>query len=97
MRESENPDLFPMQERKAVDVYARRLARNSVLSDVAAVAAVDALTGRPPAPALPDASSRASAPLARTDRGREQGDADQDESGQQEHRHTDPIPAPDSR
>jgi hypothetical protein len=95
MRDSENPDLFPMQERKAVDVYARRLARNSVLSDVAAVAAVDALAGRAPAAPLPDVGSRGSAPLARTDRGREQGDADQDERGQQEHGHTDPIPGAD--
>jgi hypothetical protein len=44
MRDSEHPDMFPMQERKAVDVYALRVARNSVLSDIAAVGAASALT-----------------------------------------------------
>jgi hypothetical protein len=91
MRDSENPDLFPMQERKAVDVYAHRVARNSVLSDVAAVAAADALAGRTPAP-VADARPRASASLAGTDRGGEQGHADEHESDQQYHGHTDPVP-----
>jgi hypothetical protein len=103
MRDSENPDLFPMQERKAVDVYAHRVARNSVLSDVAAVAAADALAGRTPAPVadalagrtpapVADARPRASASLAGTDRGGEQGHADEHESDQQYHGHTDPVP-----
>jgi hypothetical protein len=97
MRDSENPDLFPMQERKAVDVYAHRLARNSVLSDVAAVAAADALAGRVYAATADDAPPRGSAPLVRADRSGEEGHADEDESGQQEHRHTDPLPDADVR
>jgi hypothetical protein len=97
MRDSENPDLFPMQERKAVDVYAHRLARNSVLSDVAAVAAADALTGRTELPPVPDALSRESALLAGADGSGEEGDADEHEGDQQENRHTDPIPGPETR
>ena len=97
MRDSENPDLFPMQERKAVDVYAHRLARNSVLSDVAAVAAVDALAGRTEVPPAPDALLRESALLAGADGSGEESHADEDESGQQEHCHTNPIPEADAR
>jgi hypothetical protein len=97
MRDSENPELFPMQERKAVDVYAHRLARNSVLSDVAAVAAADALAGRMQAPAAADAPPPGSAALAGAGGSGEEGHADEDQGGQQQHRHTDPIPDADSR
>ena len=95
MRDSENPDLFPMQERKAVDVYAHRLARNSVLSDVAAVAAADALAGRPPAPLGADAPAPGSASRAGADGSGEERDADEDESDQQHDRHTGAIPEVD--
>ena len=87
MRDSEHPDLFPMQERKAVDVYAHRVARNSVLSDVAAVAAAEALAGRPVDPSA----------LPSPDGDGEEHHAGEDEEGQQQHGHEGEVPEPDAR
>jgi hypothetical protein len=87
MRDSEHPDLFPMQERKAVDVYAHRVARNSVLSDVAAVAAVQALAGRPV-----DLSA-----VPTPDWHGEEDHAGEDEQGQERDGHEGGVPRPESR
>jgi hypothetical protein len=86
MRDSEHPDLFPMQERNAVDVYAHRVARNSVLSDMAAVAAAEALSGMTagPRPELPNATEAVSAVSLRADRGGEEQDADHDQGTEQQ-------------
>jgi hypothetical protein len=93
MRESEHPDMFPMQERNAVDGYARRVARNSTLSDIAAVGAADALIGYvpdeepdgvPEAPSAPPAGPRAGSG--------EEHHADEDEGGQQHDGHTRDLP-----
>jgi hypothetical protein len=86
MRDSEHPDLFPMQERKAVDAYARRVARNSVLSDVAAVAAAEALAGRPVDPSALPPDGRG-----------EEDHAGQDEDGEEQDRHDREVPGRDDR
>ena len=98
MRESEHPDMFPMQERNAVDGYARRVARNSTLSDIAAVGAADALIGYLPdeeepdeePDAVPDAPS--ALPAGAGAGSGEEDHADEDEGGQQHDGHPRDLP-----
>ncbi|HZP27414.1 MAG TPA: hypothetical protein VFC99_00560 [Acidimicrobiia bacterium] len=97
MRDSENPEMFPGQERKAVDGYAHRVARNSFLSDVASVAAADALSGRSGAPASePDEGDEPSTALPRPRRRSQQHDADEDEGDEQDGGHQGPVPERDA-
>jgi hypothetical protein len=93
MRESEHPDMFPMQERNAVDGYALRVARNSTLSDIAAVGAADALVGNL-ADEEPDGVPEArSAPPAGLRAGSgEEHHAHEDEGGQRPDGHPRDLP-----
>src|SRR6478672_2706273 len=93
MRESEHPDMFPMQERNAVDSYALRVARNSTLSDIAAVGAADALSGTSSDEEGSDVPEGRSAPAAGARPGSgEEHHAHEDEGGQQHDGHPRDLP-----
>ena len=86
-----------MQERNTVDGYARRVARNSTLSDIAAVGAADALIGYVPdeePDGVPEAPSALPAgALAGSDEDHHADeDADGDEGGPQHGGHPRDLP-----